>query len=115
MRNMIFITGGLGLALISALWALDSAVSVGRVRAEEITQLQARLARSEDEKNHFLRRLSALDEALGRLDDTLAANQAELNTKLGALDALQPEPTDEPKSFDCLDLRVPGQLDLWLR
>lgn len=115
MKILVGIVIALTLSLGFSLWRLDSSRAELSDMALELSEMTVAL-RSTTKANLYLeKRLTAFDEALGRLQDTLAVNQTELTVRLANIENISEEPTDEPESFACLDLPVPVQLDRWMR
>lgn len=115
MKILMGIVIALALALGFALWRLDSSQAEVTDTRLELAGVTAAL-RSTAKANQYLEnRLTAFDDALGRLEGTLSENQSELTNRLADIKNISKEPTDEPESFECLDRLVPVQLDRRLR
>ena len=115
MKILVWIVISLALALGVSLWRLQASQSDVTDTRLELAEVAAAL-RSTTKANQYLEnRLTAFDDALGRLHVTLTSNQSELTQRLANIKNISKEPTDAPESFECLDLPVPVQLDRRLR
>lgn len=77
----------------------------------------ARSAQQTAEKQNaaLLQGFQALDRRLTGLDDTQKANAEKLASQLTGLNTIQKTEGDTDASFECLDQRLPGDLDQRMR
>lgn len=102
-----------GLALTG--WQLKRSWSTTTQTRLELAEVSVALRSANTQNQALLFRLEAFDEALVALNTSVQKNQSELTDRLADIRTVAEEPSDDPKSFVCLDLPVPVQLDRRLR
>lgn len=102
-----------GLALTG--WQLKRSWSTTTQTRLELAEASTALRSANTQNQALLFRLEAFDEALVALNTSVQKNQTELTDRLADIRTVAEEPSDDPKSFVCLDLPVPVQLDRRLR
>ena len=102
-----------GLALAG--WQLKRSWSTTTQIRLELAEVSVALRSANTQNQALLFRLEAFDEALVALNTSVQKNQSELTDRLADIRTVAEEPSDDPKSFVCLDLPVPVQLDRRLR
>lgn len=102
-----------GIALTG--WQLKRSWSTTTQTRLELAEVSVALRSANTQNQALLFRLEAFDEALVALNTSVQKNQSELTDRLADIRTVAEEPSDDPKSFVCLDLPVPVQLDRRLR
>lgn len=102
-----------GLALTG--WQLKRSWSTTTQTRLELAEVSTALRSANTQNQALLFRLEAFDVALVALNSSVQKNQTELTDRLADIRTVAEEPSDDPKSFVCLDLPVPVQLDRRLR
>lgn len=103
----------LGLAGLG--WQLRESWAREGTMAEQLAGVQGALEQSEKQNGTLAGRFDTLDQTLVGLGLSQKQNQAELTIRLAAIKSIVLEPQDDPLSVQCLNVRVPAQLDRGLR
>lgn len=115
MRVMI----GVLLAVVAALawtgWSLHGARSDLAVAKSQAAMFQTELERQVQAGALLEQRLANLDQSLTRLHETTEIHTRQLGLTLAGIDRIELTEGDSDASVECLDVRVPGELDGWLR
>ena len=77
--------------------------------------LLADIERQEQANRVLDGRLTLLDQSLTRLHETTAAQSRQLGLTLAGIDRIEKSEGDSHEAISCLDVRVPSELDRWLR
>lgn len=115
MKILIGVLLALAVALGVTGWQLSESLGREATIHQQHAQAVGALAISEAQNGLLAGRFDSLDRALLELADKQRANKLELDGQLAQLKKLTQEPQDDPRSFACLGMPVPAQLDRWLR
>lgn len=115
---MKILTGAL-LAVVLALgltgWRLQTVSERLAVEKTQSAALAGELERQVQAGQKLHDRLALLDQSLSRLHETQTAHTRQLGLTLAGIDRIEKSEGDSHESVECLDLRVPSELDGWLR
>lgn len=103
------------LGLAGAGWQLKQSWAREGTLSEQLAGVQGALEQSEKQNRTLVGRFDTLDSTLVGLGLSQQKNQAELTIRLAAIKTIVQEPQDDPLSVQCLNVRVPAQLDRGLR
>lgn len=115
MKIMIGAILVLALGLAGVGWQLKESWAREAKVSEQLAGAQGALAQAEKQNGTLVGRFDTLDSTLVGLGLSQKRNQAELTTRLAAIKNIVQEPEDDPLATQCLDVRVPAQLDRGLR
>lgn len=96
-------------------WRLQTAWEDLAVSRTETRAVRGELERQVREGEQLADRLDALDASVTRLHDTTETHTRQLGLTLAGIDRIEKTEGDSDESLACLDLRIPGELDGWLR
>jgi len=115
---MKILTGALlavALALGLTGWRLQTVSERLAAEKAQSAALADDLARQVQAGQQLRDRLDSLDLSLSRLHETQTAHTRQLGQTLAGIDRIEKSEGDSHESVECLDLRVPSELDGWLR
>lgn len=107
------------LAVVVALgitgWRLQVAWEDLAVSRTQTQAVRAELERQVQAGELLAGRVDALNDSMTRLHKTTETHTRQLGLTLAGIDRIEKTEGDDDGALECLDLRVPGELDSWLR
>jgi hypothetical protein len=102
--------------LVGVLWWRLDVVAGDRDLAAQRADIATQAVEEQKRQSTLLgQRFDAFDQALKGIGEKTAENNKKLGQTITAIGNIQKTQGDSDESIKCLDVRVPGQLDQWLR